>query len=151
MLPARPAAARRRPIDDTLLTASRYHRRAGGLRRGNLFTGDFNCLRLTMLLPFWRSAEIGCANYIRTLGYRIVASGFRVRSGEVDIIAWDGDVLVFIEVKSRKGMDPPEAAVGLRKRHRVMKAAQAYMSRHRLADTSYRFDVVTVNESPGEK
>ncbi len=103
-----------------------------------------------MFLPFWRSAEIRAAEYLRKQGYRLVASGFRVREGEVDLIAWDSDVLVFVEVKSRKSADPPEAAVGTRKRRRVMKAAQAYLSRHKLSEVRYRFDIVTVNEMPGQ-
>jgi putative endonuclease len=101
-------------------------------------------------IPFWRGAEIRAAKYLRSQGYLIVASGFRVREGEVDLIAWDGEILVFIEVKSRKGPAPPEAAVGFTKQQRVIRAARAYIARHRLHETTYRFDIVAVNEPPGE-
>src|SRR5262249_22702166 len=104
-----------------------------------------------MFLPFWRAAEISAAGYLRKQGYRVVASGFRVREGEVDLVAWDGDVLVFIEVKSRRSTDPPESAVGLRKRRRILSAARAYIARYKLTGAAYRFDIVTVNEVSGQK
>ena len=104
-----------------------------------------------MFLRFWRKAEINASDYLRRQGYRVVASGFRVREGEVDIIAWDGDVLVFVEVKSRKTEDAPESAVGMRKRRRVVKAAKIYMSRYKLNDVCYRFDIIAVNEVSGRK
>jgi putative endonuclease len=103
------------------------------------------------LLPFWRSAEIRAARYLRSQGYRIVATNFRVKEGEIDLVAWDGDVLVFIEVKSRTSLDAPESAVGFRKRTRVIRAAQAYTARYHLQRASYRFDIVTVNETPTRK
>jgi putative endonuclease len=103
-----------------------------------------------MFLPFWRGAEIRAARFLRAHGYRLVASGYRVREGEVDLIAWDGNILVFIEVKSRQNAEPPESAVGMRKRARIVKAAHAYLSRHRLNEVPYRFDIVTVNRVAGK-
>ena len=104
-----------------------------------------------MLLRFWRRSEIRAADYLRKLGYRIVASGFRVREGEVDIVCWDGDILVFVEVKSRQSDDDPESVVGLRKQRRVIRAAKLYLSRYKLHEAKYRFDIVTVNEVAGRK
>ena len=103
------------------------------------------------VLPFWRRAEIRAARYLRSQGYRIVATNFRVKEGEIDLVAWDGDVLVFIEVKSRTSLDAPEAAVGFRKRARVVRAANAYIARYHLQRAPYRFDIVTVNETPTRK
>jgi putative endonuclease len=103
------------------------------------------------LLPFWRTSEIHAAQFLRKQGFKIVASGFRVKEGEVDLIAWEDQVLVFIEVKSRKSDDMPEAAVGYTKQQRIMRAARAYLNRHRLHDAIYRFDIVTVNEEKGQK
>ena len=102
-----------------------------------------------MLPPFWRRAEISAATYLRSLGYRLVASGYRVKEGEVDLIAWDGDVLVFIEVKSRKNAEAPEAAVGFTKQRRVIRAARVYIARQRLHDKTYRFDIVAVTKADG--
>lgn len=102
----------------------------------------------TRLLPFWRTSEIKAASFLRAQGYKIVASGFRVKEGEVDLIGWDQNILVFVEVKARKGTEPPEAAVGHTKQQRIIRAARAYISRYRLHDAMCRFDIVTVNELP---
>lgn len=101
------------------------------------------------LLPFGRRSEIEGAAYLRSLGFRIVASGYRTAEGEVDLIAWDGDVLVFIEVKSRHSNTPPEDAVGFRKQQRVIRAAHSYIARYRHHDRSYRFDILAVTVLPG--
>ena len=103
------------------------------------------------LLSFGRRSELQAIDYLRTLRYRIVASGYRVKSGEVDVIAWDGDILVFVEVKARKNSDPPQDAVSFQKQQRIVRAAHAYMTKHRLHDTPYRFDVVAVTARPGAK
>src|SRR5262245_3525731 len=103
------------------------------------------------LLPFWRRAEIRAARYLRSQGYRIVATNFRVNEGEIDLVAWDGDILVFVEVKSRTSTDAPEAAVGFRKRARIIRAAHAYIARYHLQRAAYRFDIVAVNETPTQK
>jgi len=89
--------------------------------------------------------------YLRSIGYRIVSSGYRAKGGEVDVIGWEGDVLVFVEVKARQNADPPEDAVGFRKQQRVIRAAQAYISKHRLHDVPYRFDVLAVTVPPGSQ
>ena len=102
-------------------------------------------------LQFWRKSEINAARFLRGQGYKLVASGFRVREGEVDLIAWENEILVFIEVKSRHGTDPPEAAVGYTKQQRVVRAAKAYISKYKLHKTTYRFDIVAVSETPGQK
>jgi len=103
------------------------------------------------LLPFWRSAEIRAARYLRSQGYRIVATNFRIKEGEIDLVAWDRDILVFVEVKSRTSSDLPESAVGLKKRSRVIRAAHAYIARYHLQRAPYRFDIVAVNETPTRK
>jgi putative endonuclease len=85
--------------------------------------------------------------YLRRIGYTIVARNFRSpRSrGEIDLIAWDGDVLCFIEVKARTSRDvkTPEAAVDRHKRREVAEVAREYM-RRLPPSCSWRFDVVSV-------
>ena len=103
------------------------------------------------LLPFGRRSEILAVDYIRSLGFRIVTSGYRTRDGEVDVIAWDGDTLVFVEVKARRNDEPPEDSVGWNKQRRIIRAAESYIGRHRLHDTPYRFDILAVNASPAAK
>ena len=101
------------------------------------------------LIPFGRRSEIDGASYLRGLGFRVIASGYRIRAGEVDLIAWDGDCLVFVEVKSRRSAAPPEDAVGFRKQQRIIKAAHSYMARYKLHDRTYRFDILAVTVFPG--
>jgi putative endonuclease len=55
-------------------------------------------------ISFGRRSEIDGADYLRGLGFRVVASQYRIPAGEVDLIAWEGDVLVFVEVKARLRM-----------------------------------------------
>ena len=100
---------------------------------------------LHRLLPFGRSSEILAAKYLRSQGYRIAASGFRVKEGEVDLIAWDGEILVFVEVKSLRSSNAPEDAVTHTKKQRIGRAARAYIARHKLHESPYRFDVVAIN------
>jgi putative endonuclease len=108
-------------------------------------------LLLHRLLTFGRRSEILGIDHLRGLGYRIVTSGYRTRGGEVDIIAWDGDVLVFIEVKARQNADPPEDSVGFHKQQRVIRAARAYLSRYDFHDTPFRFDILAVTAAKGMK
>jgi putative endonuclease len=103
------------------------------------------------LLPFGRRSEIQAVDYIRSLGFRIVTSGYRTKGGEVDVIAWEGDILVFIEVKSRQNDEPPEDSVGRTKQRRIIRAAGHYISRHRLQETPYRFDILAVTALPHTK
>src|SRR5262245_57043475 len=103
------------------------------------------------LISFGRRSEIEGAAYLRSLGFRVVASGYRTRSGEVDLIAWDGDVLVFVEVKSRRSADPPEDVVGLRKQRRIASAAGSYIAQYRLQQRSYRFDILAITARPDRK
>ena len=69
--------------------------------------------------------------HLRTLGYAIVARNFRTPRcrGEIDLIAWDADVLCFIEVKTRTSQQvkPPEAAVDRHKRREVAEVARVYL------------------------
>ena len=103
------------------------------------------------LLTFGRRSEILAIDYLRSLGYRIVTSGYRTTGGEVDVIAWDGATLVFVEVKARQTSEPPEDSVGYRKKQRIIRAARGYISRYRLHETPYRFDIVAVTSLPGSK
>jgi putative endonuclease len=85
--------------------------------------------------------------YLRRLGYVMVARNFRspLRHGEIDLIGWDGDVLCFIEVKTRTTHDvkPAEAAVDRAKRHDLSMVAREYL-RHAPPSSQWRFDVVSV-------
>jgi len=79
-------------------------------------------------------------------GYAILATRYRTRVGEIDIIAQDGLTLVFVEVKTRTSDDfgIPAEAVTWRKQRRIVTMARWYLSEKRLHGCLCRFDVVTV-------
>lgn len=86
--------------------------------------------------------------YLRQAGYTIVARNLTTqsRSGEVDLIAWDGPMLVFIEVKTRSSLEAgqPEAAISSQKQRRVARTAKEYMRRMNRKTVNYRFDTLSV-------
>jgi len=92
--------------------------------------------------------------YLRQAGYTIVARNWRARSGagELDLVAWDGPVLAFIEVKTRTSLEagPPEAAVNREKQKRIVRAAKEYMRRLRGRQIDYRFDIASVSWDANE-
>ncbi len=94
--------------------------------------------------------------HLERLGYRIVAANFSVPIGrnardalvtaEIDVVAYDGPTLCFIEVKTRASDEfaAPQANVDLRKRRQIARAARGYRRMLGLTGSSYRYDVVTV-------
>ena len=100
--------------------------------------------------------ESYAAAYLEQLGYRLVAANFTIPVGrnrrgaiintEIDLVAYDGDTLCFIEVKSRSSdwFAPPQVNVDLRKRRQITRAARAYRQMFGIEDQPYRYDVVTV-------
>ena len=95
--------------------------------------------------------DLACGELERH-GYVIVARRYRRRGGELDIIARDGQTLVFVEVKARDGRSFGEAveAVTALKRRRIAQLALDYIMRHHLTNCPCRFDVVSVNFETGE-
>lgn len=80
-------------------------------------------------------------------GYRIIQQNYRRPTGEIDLIAEDGEYLVFIEVKYRKDgkKGSPQEAVGTAKQARIYRTAQYYLAEHRIAQQRRcRFDVVAI-------
>jgi putative endonuclease len=94
-----------------------------------------------------RRGEEAAYFYLRKLGYTMVARNFRSPRcrGEIDLIAWDDDVLCFIEVKTRTTRDvkPGEAAVDQHKRRQIAAVAREYLRGSPLS-CQWRFDVVSV-------
>lgn len=85
-------------------------------------------------------------------GYEILKKNYRLRSGEVDIIAGTGSYIVFVEVKYRKGLSLgyPGESVNAFKQRKIIKTAQHYISVNSLTDQDFRFDVIEVLELGGE-
>lgn len=88
--------------------------------------------------------EQKAAQYLENLGYQVLEKNFRCKMGEIDLIAKDGEYLVFIEVKYRADgkMGQPQEAVDFRKQRKICKAASYYCMLHHIPDVCpRRFDV----------
>lgn len=79
-------------------------------------------------------------------GYAIIATQYRTRAGEIDIVARDGGCLVFVEVKARRNTEcgTPAEAVTPRKQRRIIAMARDFLTRNPTDATSCRFDVVAI-------
>lgn len=91
--------------------------------------------------------ERKAAEFLREQGYDILECNFRCRTGEIDIIAREGQYLCFVEVKYRADTSCGSAleAVTRRKQQNILKVSRYYLVRHGLGmDTACRFDVVAV-------
>ena len=90
---------------------------------------------------------------IKRLGYKKILRNYRCPLGEVDLVAIDGDTLVFIEVKTRKGrsLSYAKEAVNAKKRRQLSKVALFYMKTNNLNGVRARFDVVAVSLAGGEQ
>ncbi|BDG06736.1 YraN family protein [Anaeromyxobacter oryzae] len=93
-----------------------------------------------------REAEALAEAFLRGRGLRVLERNHAVRRGEVDLVCEDGDVLCFIEVRSRSSdaQGGPEETVDRGKRRRVIKAATDWAARHDALERAIRFDVVAV-------
>lgn len=95
-------------------------------------------------------------DFLEAHGYRLVDTNVRplggMARGEIDVIAWDGEYLVFCEVKTRRTalgkQGTPAEAVDARKQKQLTQLALAYLGRHDLDDVPCRFDVVEVIRCP---
>ncbi len=87
--------------------------------------------------------EREAARFLKRAGLRVLLRGYRTTQGEVDLIARDGDTVVFVEVKSRSRGVPAEA-VTPEKQRRLTLAALHFLKRHELFDHPCRFDVVAI-------
>ena len=98
-----------------------------------------------------RLGEAAAAALLERAGFTVIARRFRLRAGEVDLIVERGDLIVFVEVKTRsgEGYGVPAAAVTEAKRRRLAQAALAFLGRTGRLDRRVRFDVVEVRARSG--
>ncbi|MBR6643727.1 MAG: YraN family protein [Lachnospiraceae bacterium] len=85
--------------------------------------------------------------YLEEQGATILSRNFFFHGGEVDLIAWDGEYLCFIEVKYRKTLSfgYPEEAVTVTKQRKILKGARVFLHQnHYAVDTPCRFDVISI-------
>jgi putative endonuclease len=99
---------------------------------------------------FGIDGETLATEFLRKRGYRILERNYRTRRGEMDIVAEEGEALVFVEVKARRGSQfgGPHGAVGWKKQQQLIRVASHYMAVNRIQDRDCRFDLVLISESP---
>lgn len=93
--------------------------------------------------------ESWALGYLRRLGYRVVDRNVHFRVGELDIVAWDGDTLAFVEVKTRRSRrfgTPAEAVTATKYRHLAL-AIERYVQEHGIT-APYRLDVLALTVGP---
>ncbi len=89
--------------------------------------------------------------YLGGAGYRIIETNYRCRWGEVDIVARNGDFLVFVEVKTRRSHSygSPEESVTKAKAQRLIAAAETYLEERQTPAAQWRIDLVSVEMDRG--
>lgn len=92
-----------------------------------------------------KEGEEAAIGFLRKNGYRIIEKNYKTVFGEIDIIAKDGDVIVFIEVKTRadRSFGHPFEAVHPRKREKIRKVALCFLKKMR-KEPPARFDVLSI-------
>ena len=103
-------------------------------------------------LQFGREGESAALTFLKKKGYRILEKNFRSKVGEIDIIAEQGGVIVFIEVKARAGHEfgHPFMAITPAKQRKIIQTAKSFLARKRISDRPMRFDVVALtSDTPG--
>ena len=91
--------------------------------------------------------------HLERAGYRIIETNFRCREGEIDIIAQEGEYLVFTEVRTKRSTDfgTPEESLTGAKREKLIELANIYLQRHQIETSLWRIDVVAVELGAGDR
>lgn len=99
-----------------------------------------------------KQGETHAQAFLRTRGFAILETNWRCPLGELDIIAEHGDLLVFVEVKTRRTTDPGDALalVTPRKRERLLRAVYHYLEAKALESRQWRVDVIGVTLTRGQ-
>jgi putative endonuclease len=98
-----------------------------------------------------RMGEDAAAEYLRGKGWKIVARNWRHRRDELDVVAWDGEVLAFVEVRTRAAQASVQGyhSVTERKKRALARAVRAYLRGLAQKPAHFRFDIVEVKVSDG--
>ncbi len=95
---------------------------------------------------FGDSAEDHAARYLKEKGFKVIARQFKTHIGEIDLIAREGDEVVFVEVKARRSpaFGYPEESVTAAKLRKIALVAEQYLKEKNLMTASWRIDVVAI-------
>ncbi len=93
-----------------------------------------------------RRGEDYAAGRLAALGYTVIVRNWRCRAGEIDLVAEKDGMLIFVEVRTRRGdrLGTPEESITPAKRARLIAAAQTYLDEHGQTDRDWRIDVAAV-------
>ncbi len=91
-------------------------------------------------------------NFLKDKGYKIISRNYKTPIGEIDVVAKDGETLVFVEVKTRTtdSFGYPFEAVNSKKRHKLKNLALLYLKKHK-KDCAVRFDVMSIHMNNDKK
>ncbi len=97
-----------------------------------------------------KNFELLAKSFLESRGIAIKDQNFYTRMGEIDMVGWDGDTLVFFEVRYRKSFSHggPLASISRSKQNKIIKAASYYLLKNHLGQCPVRFDAVGIS---GEK
>ena len=100
-----------------------------------------------------KSGEEIALNYLKNKKYKVLEKNFRLFRGEIDIIVQKRNILVFVEVKTRRSKDFgfPEESVTPSKQQQIKKIAQGFLVKNNLQDIECRFDVISLSFNDNEK
>ena len=95
--------------------------------------------------------ELQAEGYLLERGMELIQRNYRTRYGEIDLVMKQGDLLVFVEVKTRSDnrFGPPEQSVTPEKQEHLLLAAEQYLDEHPDSPVEWRVDVVAVIGKPG--
>lgn len=102
--------------------------------------------RLNLPAGAGRAGEAAAVSILRNHGFEIVRTNYRVREGEIDIVAKLENELVFVEVKTRRSnsFGSPEESVSQRKAERLITAAQSYLAENGAEQSDWRIDLLAI-------
>ncbi|AEI44358.1 YraN family protein [Paenibacillus mucilaginosus] len=119
------------------------------MEKGERMTGGGGRLNRRQL---GAAGEAAAERYLRGQGMRPLARNWRCRSGEIDLILMDGELVVFVEVRTRtsnRSFGTAAESVDARKQRQVAATSQVFLMQQRLLDRQVRFDVISV-EAQGD-
>ncbi|MBI5183448.1 MAG: YraN family protein, partial [Nitrospinae bacterium] len=104
-------------------------------------------------LELGRKGEDIATRYLKEMGYKIIERNFRCPMGEIDLIASEKGVLIFIEIRTRRSdsFAPPQLSVNRVKQQKIINSALNYLVRKRITGIDCRFDIITIIFSPDTK
>ena len=95
---------------------------------------------------YGKRSEIIASDFLKKKGYKIIELNYKNKIGEIDIIAQDGEYLVFVEVKARftQGFGNPLEAINLKKQQKIRNVASIYLMQKKKLEKHVRFDAISI-------